>query len=97
MPWHVSTVITDMLVDRNDVAFENPIKLIGGYYSKEISEKLMRENKDIVFKDDVGRGYRRMVPFKKPIEIIEKESILNMPDNEFIVIACGGGNTCSKK
>ncbi|MGL4571081.1 MAG: carbamate kinase [Clostridium sp.] len=91
MPWHVSTVVTEMLVDRNDTAFENPTKPIGGYYSKEAAEKLMKNNKDIVFKDDAGRGYRRMVPSPKPIEIIEKESILNMLDNEFIVIACGGG------
>ncbi|MGG7078686.1 carbamate kinase [Clostridium sardiniense] len=91
MPWHVATIATQIIVDKNDEAFENPTKPIGGYYSKEVAEKLMVENKNVIFKEDAGRGYRRVVPSPKPVEIVEKESILNMLDNEFIVIACGGG------
>jgi carbamate kinase len=91
MPWHVATVITQIGVDKEDEAFKNPTKPIGSYYTKEEAEKLMAENEGLVIKDDAGRGYRRMVPSPKPKVIVEKDSIVNMLDNEFIVIACGGG------
>lgn len=91
MPWHVATVITQIGVDKEDEAFKNPTKPIGSYYTKEEAEKLMAENEGLVIKDDAGRGYRRMVPSPKPKVILEKDSIVNMLDNEFIVIACGGG------
>lgn len=91
MPWHVATVVTQIVVDKEDEAFNNPTKPIGSYYTKEEAQKLMAENEGLVIKEDAGRGYRRMVPSPKPKKIIEKESIINMLDNEFIVIACGGG------
>ncbi|MCT4688530.1 carbamate kinase [Vallitalea sp.] len=91
MPWHVATVITQIGVDKEDEAFKNPTKPIGSYYTEEEANKLMEANEGLVIKDDAGRGYRRMVPSPKPKTIIEKDSIVNMLDNEFIVIACGGG------
>ncbi|MCT4544768.1 MAG: carbamate kinase [Vallitalea sp.] len=91
MPWHVASVVTQVEVSKEDEAFKNPRKPIGSYYTKEEADKLMQENKDLVIKEDAGRGYRRMVPSPKPVDIVEKESIVNMLDNEFIVIACGGG------
>jgi len=91
MPWHVATVITQMEVDPNDPAFKNPTKPIGAFYSEEEAKKIMAANPDMVFKEDAGRGWRQMVASPKPIDIVEKDSILNLLDHEFIVIACGGG------
>ncbi|WP_066503930.1 carbamate kinase [Abyssisolibacter fermentans] len=91
MPWNVATVVTQIEVDKDDEAFENPRKPIGSFYTKEEAENLMAENEGLVIQEDAGRGYRRMVPSPLPKDIVEKECILNMLDNEFIVIACGGG------
>lgn len=91
MPWHVATVITQMEVDPQDPAFKNPTKPIGAFYTEEEAKKLMAENPGMVFKEDAGRGWRQMVASPKPIDIVEKDSILNLLDHEFIVIACGGG------
>jgi carbamate kinase len=91
MPWHVATVVTQIEVDKNDEAFENPRKPIGGYYGKEEADALMAADPSLVVKEDAGRGYRRVVASPKPMDIVEKASIINMLDNEFVVIACGGG------
>ena len=91
MPWHVATVITQMEVDPNDPAFKNPTKPIGAFYSREEAERLMAQNPGTVFREDAGRGWRQMVPSPKPLSIVERDSILNLLDHEFIVIACGGG------
>ena len=91
MPWHVSTMVTQMEVDPKDEAFKKPTKPIGAYYTKEQAEELMNQSPGQVYAEDAGRGYRRMVPSPKPKDIVEKDSILNLLDNEFIVIACGGG------
>ncbi|GKX31095.1 carbamate kinase [Vallitalea longa] len=91
MPWHVATVVTQIIVDKDDEAFNNPTKPIGGYYTKEEATELMEKDKDLIIKEDAGRGYRKMVASPKPVDLVEKESIINMLDNEFIVIACGGG------
>lgn len=91
MPWHVSTMVTQMEVDPKDEAFKKPTKPIGAYYTKEQAEELMKQSPGQVYAEDAGRGYRRMVPSPKPKDIVEKDSILNLLDNEFIVIACGGG------
>lgn len=91
MPWHVATMITQIEVDADDPAFKNPSKPIGPYYTREQAEALMRERPDAIYREDAGRGWRRMVASPKPRDIIERDSILNLLDNEFIVIACGGG------
>ena len=91
MPWHVATVITQMEVDKNDPAFENPTKPIGAFYSQEEAKRIMEQNPAMVLKEDAGRGWRQMVASPKPVDIVEKDSILNLLDHEFIVIACGGG------
>ncbi len=91
MPWHVATVVTQIEVDLNDPAFKTPTKPIGSFYSEEDAQKLMAENPELCMKEDAGRGYRRMVASPKPVDIVEKDSILNLLDDEFIVIASGGG------
>ena len=91
MPWHVATMVTQVEVDENDEAFKNPTKPIGIYYTEDEAKKLMSENPEKVYKEDAGRGYRRVVASPLPKDIVEKDSILNLLDNEFVVIACGGG------
>ena len=91
MPWYVATVITQMEVDKNDPAFQNPTKPIGAFYTEEEAKRLMAENPGRVYREDAGRGWRQMVASPKPLDIVERESILNLLDHEFIVIACGGG------
>ena len=86
----VSTIITQVKVDKNDEAFANPTKPVGLFYSKEASEKLAAES-GYTFKKDANRGYRRVVPSPKPIDIIEKEEINTLIKEDFIVIAGGGG------
>ncbi|MDU5368867.1 MAG: carbamate kinase [Finegoldia magna] len=86
----VSTIITQVKVDKNDEAFANPTKPVGLFYSKEESEKLAEES-GYTFKEDANRGYRRVVPSPKPIDIIEKEEINTLTKEDFIVIAGGGG------
>lgn len=91
MPWHVATMVTQVEVDENDEAFKNPTKPIGIYYTEDEAKKLMAENPEKVYIEDAGRGYRRVVASPQPKNIVEKDSILNLLDNEFVVIACGGG------
>ena len=86
----VATVVTQVIVDKNDSAFENPTKPVGAFYSKEEAEKLMTE-KGFVMKEDAGRGYRRVVASPLPIDVAEKETIKTLVDNNQIVIAVGGG------
>ena len=85
-----ATLITQVLVDPNDAAFENPTKPIGMFYSKEEAETIEKE-KGYTFVEDSGRGYRRVVPSPKPMDIIEKNVIRNLVDNDILVIAVGGG------
>lgn len=84
------TLITQVLVDQNDSAFQNPTKPIGMFYSKEDADRISKE-KGFQFVEDSGRGYRRVVPSPKPIDIIEKEAIKELIENNNIVICAGGG------
>lgn len=87
---NVETIITQVIVSRDDSAFNNPTKPIGSFYTKDEAEKLEKTN-DYILKEDAGRGYRRVVPSPKPIDIVEKNSIKRIVANDDIVIACGGG------
>lgn len=91
MPWHVASLVTQIEVNKDDAAFKNPTKPVGSYYTEEQANKIMSENPEIIMKEDSGRGYRRVVPSPSPVDIVEKDSVLNLLDNEFVVIACGGG------
>lgn len=86
----VGSLVTQVLVDKNDGGFQNPTKPIGSFYSKEEAEKLQKEN-GYVMKEDAGRGYRRVVASPKPIDIIEKETIKAMLSAGIVTISCGGG------
>lgn len=84
------SVITQVIVDKNDKAFLEPTKPIGNFCTKEESERLSLEN-NYIYKEDAGRGYRRVVASPEPIDIVEKESINSLISAGNIVIAVGGG------
>lgn len=86
----VATVVTQVLVDKEDPAFENPIKPIGPFYSEEEAKAEMEKSND-TFKEDAGRGWRKVVPSPKPKGIKEIEAIQTLIDNKQLVIAGGGG------
>ena len=85
-----ATIITQVEVDKNDKAFENPTKPIGSFYTEE-EAKAISEEKGYVMKEDAGRGYRRVVASPKPIKIVEIMTIHDLIEKVNIVIACGGG------
>lgn len=84
------TVITQVLVDAKDPAFQKPTKPIGGFYTRAEAEKIVKEN-GYTMKEDAGRGYRRVVPSPAPIKIIEGKVISDLMQKNNIVIAAGGG------
>lgn len=86
----VATVITQVVVDSKDEAFNNPTKPIGSFYSEEEALEI-NKIKGYQMVEDAGRGWRRVVPSPKPIEIAEKETINTLINNNHIVITVGGG------
>ena len=86
----VAAMITQVVVDEKDEAFKNPTKFVGPFFNKKMANMLMDE-RNWEMKKDSNRGYRRVVPSPKPIDIIEKDEITEMIKNDFIVVACGGG------
>jgi carbamate kinase len=74
------TVVTQVLVNKNDSAFKKSTKPIGPYYKTKIEKNMIKE----------PEGWRRVVPSPKPIKIIEIEQIKSLIKN-YVVIACGGG------
>lgn len=87
---HVGTVLTQVLVDAGDSAFQNPTKPIGPFYSKQEAEQLIAQ-KGYTMVEDSGRGWRRVVPSPDPKAIIEKDLIQALLERDAIVIASGGG------
>ncbi|MPM65952.1 Carbamate kinase 1 [bioreactor metagenome] len=85
----VVSVVTQMVVDENDKAFQNPTKPIGPFYTESEAKKLAEE-KGYTVKEDSGRGWRRVVPSPLPKRIVEIDTIKTLW-NTTISIACGGG------
>lgn len=86
----VVTVVTQVVVDKNDPAFSNPTKPIGPFYTKADADILKRE-KGWAMIEDSNRGYRRVVPSPRPLKVIEADAIRKLADAGAIVIAAGGG------
>lgn len=87
----IITLITQVLVDKNDPAFQNPTKPIGPYYTKEEAEKIMKETGAVFKEDPKGRGWRRVVASPVPYRIGNRKSIEKLARDGNIVIAVGGG------
>jgi carbamate kinase len=88
---YVVTIITRVIVDKHDSAFQNPSKPIGPFYSKDEAAQILRQRPDLVVREDAGRGYRRVVPSPDPKIIAERYAIRALVDSGFVVVACGGG------
>ncbi|CRK81117.1 carbamate kinase [Neobacillus massiliamazoniensis] len=87
---NVVTVVTRVLVDKNDPAFVNPTKPIGPFYSEDEAQRIMEET-HTCFKEDAGRGWRRVVASPKPVSIMEHSVINSLVEQGNIVISTGGG------
>jgi carbamate kinase len=84
------TVVTQALVDRNDAAFQKPSKPIGSFMN-EADARVKIETEGWTMVEDAGRGWRRVVASPRPQRLIEREAILALIQQGFIVIANGGG------
>ncbi len=85
-----ATVVTRVVVDGNDPGFQNPTKPIGPFYKQDQAERY-RTERGWKVKEDAGRGWRRVVPSPRPLEIIETEAIQNLLRAGFLVVGVGGG------
>ena len=84
------TVVTQVLVDKNDPAFQNPTKPIGSFMDEaEASRRTETEGWNVV--EDAGRGWRRVVPSPLPKRVIERDAVKELLDAGFVVITVGGG------
>lgn len=85
------TIITRVEVDPEDPRMSTPTKPIGPFYDKAEVKALQKENPDSVYKEDSGRGYRKVVPSPLPVSILEHKLISDLVEDKNIIIACGGG------
>lgn len=88
---NVVSLVTQVEVDTADPAFQNPTKPVGPFYTEAEAKHLSDENPDYVFREDAGRGYRRVVPSPKPRDILEIPAIEALIAQGSLVIAAGGG------
>ena len=86
---HIITVLTQILVDQKDPAFEHPTKPVGPIYSKEEAERLKKDKGWAIAPD--GDNFRRVVPSPLPQRIIEMDVIKTLVDSGVVVICAGGG------
>ena len=85
-----ATVVTQVLVDRNDPAFQNPSKPIGSFMDEGTASERSKQDGWVVV-EDAGRGWRRVVPSPLPVRIIEQDAIQSLIEDGFVVIGVGGG------
>ncbi len=87
----VITIITQVLVNKDDPAFKNPTKPVGPYYTKEEAEELAKKTGALYKEDPRGRGWRKVVASPTPLVIFNRKTIEKIALEEHIVIAVGGG------
>ena len=90
LPVPVSTVLTEVVVDKDDPGFRNPTKPVGPFYTRYRAEELQKQ-KRWHMQEDAGRGYRKVVPSPRPLEIIQLDAIRLLLQAGHCVIAGGGG------
>lgn len=86
----VVSVVTQVVVDSRDPAFRHPSKPIGEFYTEKEALKLAK-TRGWEMREDSGRGFRRIVPSPKPVDIVERREIVSLIQSGAIVIAVGGG------
>ena len=86
----VGTLVTQVLVDEADPAFQKPSKPVGAFYDKETADKIAAE-RGYTMVEDAGRGWRQVVPRPKPVDVVEKDMVNTLVDSGYVVITVGGG------
>jgi carbamate kinase len=87
---NVVTIVTQVVVDKDDPKFKAPSKPIGPFYTEE-EAKAIAEEKGYTMKEDAGRGWRRVVASPLPVEIVELDAVKTLNDAGFVVVTVGGG------
>jgi carbamate kinase len=85
----IASVVTQVLVDRDDPGFQDPTKGIGGFTSEKRAREFEKDGWRVI--EDAGRGWRRVIASPLPLKIVELDAIRALIENGFIVIAVGGG------
>jgi len=85
------TIVTQVVVDKEDPAFKSPAKPVGEFFQEDQLEEIRRDYPDWTLVEDAGRGYRRVVPSPEPREIVERPVIESLLEAGYHVIAAGGG------
>ena len=86
----VGTLVTQVLVDEADPAFQKPSKPVGAFYDKETADKIAAE-RGYTMVEDAGRGWRQVVPSPKPVDVVENDMVNTLVDSGYVVITVGGG------
>ncbi len=86
----VGTLVTQVLVDEADPAFQKPSKPVGAFYDKATADKIAAE-RGYTMVEDAGRGWRQVVPSPKPVDVVEKDMVNTLVDSGYVVITVGGG------
>lgn len=86
----VVSLVTQVVVDKNDPAFQKPTKPIGPFYTEEVAKKLETE-KGFAVKEDAGRGWRRIVASPIPMRIVELTAVKQLFDTTIVITVGGGG------
>lgn len=87
---NVVTIVTQVVVDKDDTKFKAPSKPIGPFYTEEEAKAIAAE-KGYTMKEDAGRGWRRVVASPLPVEIVELDAVKTLNDAGFVVVTVGGG------
>ena len=85
----VGTLVTQVLVDEADPAFQKPSKPVGAFYDKATADKIAAE-RGYTMVEDAGRGWRQVVPSPKPVDVVEKDMVNTLVDSGYVVITVGG-------
>lgn len=85
------TIVTQVKVSKNDPGFKHPTKPIGTFYDDKKAKIIKKDHPDWNMISDAGRGFRRVVASPEPVEIVEMDMIRLLVENDFCVIAAGGG------
>jgi carbamate kinase len=86
----VTVVMTRVEVAEDDPAFQNPTKPVGPFYDAARARTL-KEERGWAVKEDAGRGWRRVVPSPRPLQVLELESVRTLLESDVVVVAAGGG------
>lgn len=87
----VVSLVTQVIVDENDPSFKNPSKPVGPFYTEEEANEQMKADSTVTFKEDAGRGWRKVVASPKPISIKEARVIETLVEQGVITVSVGGG------